>query len=141
MNPVIFRVVRLLRLLRLLRLVKTIRIFDALHLLMGALKSSWSILMWSFVILFVFITIIGLALMSLLRDFMGDKTQEPLARERVYKYFGTSSKCMLTLLEMTLGNWVVPARVLVEDVSEWYYIFVCFYLATVTFARWLFVYS
>jgi len=33
------------------------------------------------------------------------------------------SRSMLTMFEITLGNWMVPRRVLVEHVSEWYMLF------------------
>jgi len=33
------------------------------------------------------------------------------------------SRTMLTMFEMTLGNWMPPCRALVENVSEWYSIF------------------
>jgi len=41
----------------------------------------------------------------------------------VFKYFGTFARTMLTMFEITLGNWMPPCRALVENVSEWYLLF------------------
>eukprot|EP00971_Amphidinium_carterae_P035925 706387-Amphidinium_carterae.1 len=40
-------------------------------------------------------------------------------RWQLYLYFGSFSKIMLTLFEMTLANWIPPSRNLVETAGEW----------------------
>jgi len=50
-----------------------------------------------------------------------------LARQRVFAYFGSFTKTMITMFEITLGNWVVVCRLLMKDVSEWYGLFFVFY--------------
>merc|ERR1712008_196450 len=49
--------------------------------------------------------------------------EPPENRKEVYKYYGSFARSMLTMFEITLGNWIVPARALVENVSEWYMLF------------------
>merc|ERR1719192_1106819 len=44
-------------------------------------------------------------------------------QKMVFKYYGSFARCMLTMFEITLGNWMVPCRALVENVSEWYMVF------------------
>jgi len=41
----------------------------------------------------------------------------------VFKFYGSFARAMLTMFEMTLGNWMPPCRALVENVSEWYMLF------------------
>merc|ERR1712008_393994 len=49
--------------------------------------------------------------------------EPPENHKEVYKYYGSFARSMLTMFEITLGNWIVPARALVENVSEWYMLF------------------
>lgn len=35
-------------------------------------------------------------------------------------YYGSFARSMLTMFELTLGNWMPPCRALVENISEWY---------------------
>jgi len=44
-------------------------------------------------------------------------------RQEVFKFFGTFSRSMLTMFELTLGNWVPVARMLQENVSGFFVIF------------------
>jgi len=38
----------------------------------------------------------------------------------MYSYFGTCTRCMLSMFEITLGNFPPVARLLSEEVSEWF---------------------
>merc|ERR1711879_433921 len=53
---------------------------------------------------------------------------------RVFKYFGTFTHAVLTMFEITLANWIVPCRLLSENVSEWYALFFIVYRGAVMFA-------
>mmetsp|Transcript_3177 Transcript_3177/g.7143 ORF Transcript_3177/g.7143 Transcript_3177/m.7143 type:complete len:295 (+) Transcript_3177:256-1140(+) len=41
-------------------------------------------------------------------------------RHSVFRYFGTFSKSVLTMFEITLANWIPVTRTVTEYVSEWY---------------------
>jgi hypothetical protein len=44
-------------------------------------------------------------------------------RDEVFMYYGTFARSLLTMFEITLGNWMPPARALVENVNEYYFLF------------------
>merc|ERR1711983_67735 len=44
-------------------------------------------------------------------------------RLEVFKFYGTFARAMLTMFEITLGNWMPPCRALVENVHELYMLF------------------
>merc|ERR1719272_2613155 len=55
-------------------------------------------------------------------------------REVVFEYFGTFTRSFLSLFEVTLGNWAPIARLLHENVSEYFLPFILLYLSVVVFA-------
>jgi len=134
MNPMILRLCRLARLMRLIKLVKMVTMFDALHLLIGSIRASFSTLLWAMVLLLSVMTICMLCFSHLLRDYILDETQPPDKRFIVYKYYGTASRGLLTMFEITLANWVNPARVLTENVDEAYVFFFMCYRSLVGFS-------
>jgi len=123
LDPLVLRMCRLMRLARLLRLVKTIRGFDSLYLMVTALKGSCAALTWSTVLLFVIQMMLALILNEVLYPFIMDTTKDEATRHQVYKYYGTFSRSMLTMFEITLANWAPACRVLSENVNEWFVIF------------------
>jgi len=121
-NPFLLRLLRLVRLLRLLRLIRTISVFDSLYLMTTAIKGSVSVLVWTVMILGLVEMCLACLIQSLLQEWIrGHKDTE--ASKVVYMYFGSFARAMLTMYEMTLGNWMPPCRALVENVSEWYMLF------------------
>jgi len=120
-NPTLLRLVRLVRLLRLLRVLRTIVVFDPLYLMMTAIRHSFSLMVWSLLVLVLVQMCLAILLQSLLEDYVRDPNNHNSSE--VYKYFGSFSRTMLTMFEMTLGNWMIPCRALVENVSEWYSMF------------------
>jgi len=122
-NPMLLRLARLIRLLRLLRLVKTIQGFDSLYLMTTAIKGSMSILVWAVVLLAIVQMILSLLLQQMLEGYILDESVPEEERQEVYRYYGSFARTMLTMFEITLGNWMPPCRALVEHVSEFYMIF------------------
>ncbi|CAJ1336444.1 unnamed protein product [Effrenium voratum] len=55
-------------------------------------------------------------------------------RQEVFAYFGTCSRAILSMFELTLGNWPVIARVLQDKVHEAYFIFSIAHKVTIGFA-------
>lgn len=133
MNPMVLRVCRMARLFRLMRLLKTITLFDSLHLLISSIKASLSVLIWSAVLLVFVMVVVSLVLNAQLIFYVrGD--EGPLdKRQEVYKYFGSFTRSMLTMFEITLGNWVPVCRLLLEHVHEGYAAFFVLYKVVVGF--------
>eukprot|EP00435_Cladocopium_sp_Y103_P069452 s44_g33.t1 len=143
-DPMLLRLLRLIKLFRLLRLIRKVKGFDSLYIMVTSIKASFSALLWSTVLLFAVLATIALVLTTLVDVYLnndsnplerrslaseqGDKPDEGL---RVFEYYGTFTRCSLTLLELTLANWVPASR---EDVSEFYTIFVLTFQASMGFS-------
>merc|ERR1719198_2319740 len=57
----------------------------------------------------------------MLFDFYFREDKYPVEeRQQVYEYFGTFSRSMLSMFEITLANWPPVARLLSENVSEFF---------------------
>lgn len=110
-----------------LRLVKTIQGFDSLYLITTSIKGSVSILLWTVVLFVLFQMILALLLQQILADYVLEDSNPDKGRAEVFMYYGTFARTMLTMFELTLGNWVIPCRALVENVSEWYMVFFLFH--------------
>lgn len=48
---------------------------------------------------------------------LDDSTPE-VSKQQLFNYFGTFSKAMMTMFELSLANWVIVARVVANDVGE-----------------------
>jgi len=123
LDPMLLRLARLARLLRVLRLVRTVRAFDSLYLMTTSMTGSFSVLVWSVVILFLVLMMLAFLLQQLTMKYVRDDSAPNEGRKEVFKYYGSFARCMLSMFEITLGNWIVPCRALVENVSEWYMLF------------------
>lgn len=127
--------------MRILKVVKSVKMFDSLFLLMKSIQASVDALLWSFIILILTMAATGMLLNQLLFDYMNDCTtrvecsgEELNSRRQVFMYYGTFGKSMVTMYEITLGNWVPSCRTLMSNVSDWYGLFYCFYSCTGCFA-------
>jgi len=131
-NPMILRLARLARLLRMARLTRTFQIFDVLHLLIGSLKASTYVLLWSLTLLVVIMVACALMLNFALEPHV----ENPAGAKRVeiFQYFGTFTRAFLSMFEVTMGNWVPICRLLNEHVSEWFSLFFLLYRCLVGFA-------
>jgi len=130
----LLRVLRMGRVLRLLRLVKTIQGFDALYIMTTAMQGSVTVLFWSFVLLMVVQTLIAFTLNQALDPYFRDKTKPVHQQHQVFEYFGTAGRAMFTMFELTLANWPTAARILQENVTEYYAIFSVAYKLIIGFA-------
>jgi Ca2+-binding EF-hand superfamily protein len=119
-NMTFIRLMRLVRLLRLLRLVKRIQAFDSLYLMTTAMMGSMSVLAWTVVMLVLVQMLIAMMLQQFCQPFIVDTLNPIEARHEVFLYYGSFARSMLTMFELTLGNWMPPCRALVENISEWY---------------------
>eukprot|EP00928_Gymnodinium_smaydae_P021386 TRINITY_DN18338_c0_g3_i1.p1 TRINITY_DN18338_c0_g3~~TRINITY_DN18338_c0_g3_i1.p1 ORF type:complete len:584 (+),score=98.34 TRINITY_DN18338_c0_g3_i1:65-1816(+) len=133
-DPMLLRLARLARLLRLLRLVKTIQAFDSLYLITATIRGSLSALCWSAVLLFVIQMLIAFVLVQFLEGYILDDSNPLEKRDQVYKYFGSFSRAMFSMFELTLGNFVPISRLLMDEVSEWYILFSITHKCAIGFA-------
>ncbi|CAJ1390601.1 unnamed protein product [Effrenium voratum] len=135
-DPMLLRLARLARLLRLMRLVRKLKGFDALYILTTALRGSVTVLLWSFLMLFLLQLIFALFLQKVAQDTIVFQTDVSFkdANEELFLYFGTCSRAVLTMFEITLGNWPPVARLLQDHVHEAFCVFSILHKITVGYA-------
>eukprot|EP00928_Gymnodinium_smaydae_P016848 TRINITY_DN16378_c0_g1_i1.p1 TRINITY_DN16378_c0_g1~~TRINITY_DN16378_c0_g1_i1.p1 ORF type:complete len:549 (+),score=49.65 TRINITY_DN16378_c0_g1_i1:145-1791(+) len=134
LNPMLLRLVRIVRLLRLLRLVRTFQMFDVLRLLIGSLRSSFTVLLWSSILLVLIMTVSALGLNFALKEaIMANELASQHQKLDMFRYFGSFTRSFLTMYELTFGNWVPVTRAL-HDVSEWFGPVLLSYQLVVSFA-------
>ncbi|CAE7221677.1 Cacna1c, partial [Symbiodinium natans] len=133
-DPLLLRLLRLLKLFRMLRLVRTIQGFDSLYVMITSIKGSIAALFWSVILLVLVLMMVSLFLVTMVENYIRSEDQELERRMAVYLYFGTFSRAMLSLFEMTLANWAPPSRALTENVSEFWMFFVLSFQLLVGFS-------
>eukprot|EP00929_Paragymnodinium_shiwhaense_P001130 TRINITY_DN101353_c0_g1_i1.p1 TRINITY_DN101353_c0_g1~~TRINITY_DN101353_c0_g1_i1.p1 ORF type:complete len:667 (-),score=142.37 TRINITY_DN101353_c0_g1_i1:290-2290(-) len=133
-NMTWLRVGRLVRLLRLVRLIRVLQELDVLFLLIGALRASIHVLVWSLIVLLLIMMCMALCFNLSFEPYITSDTVDHRSREVMYKYFGTFSRAFLSVFEITLGNWVVIVRVINEEVSEFWAPILMIYRFVVGFA-------
>jgi hypothetical protein len=131
----VLRVIRMGRFMRLVKLVKTIEGFEALYLMTTALKGSLGALTWSCVLLVILQMLIAFLVNQLLYSFYFDNGFYELEeRQEIFAYFGTFSRSMLSMFEMTLANWPPICRMLQDNVNEWFVVFCVMHKLIIGFA-------
>ncbi|CAK0900276.1 unnamed protein product [Prorocentrum cordatum] len=137
-TPVKARVLRVIRMVRFARLVKLLRAtdgFEALYLMVTAMKGSLGALASSCVILVLLQMLVAFLINQVLYTFYFDNESYDLdERQEVFAYFGTFSRSMLSMFEMTLANWPPICRLLQESVNEWFILFCVVHKLTIGFA-------
>jgi len=133
-NATLLRCARLARMMRVLRIIRLIRYFDSLYLLIKSIQASVGALVWSFVCLLSVQAAVGLGITQLLYPFMTDENIDYERRILVYGYFGTLLRMMVTMFEITIGNWVPSCRDLMDNVSDWFGLFYILYTCCLMFA-------
>ncbi|CAE7445714.1 unnamed protein product [Symbiodinium sp. CCMP2592] len=133
-SPVLFRLLRIGKLARAIRMVTMSNVLASLQLLIKCLGASMNMLFWSFCLLTFVQCVFGMIVSTLCRDFIVDETYDHVFRSSVYRYYGTFTRTFLTMFEILFANWSPPARVLVENFSEWFSIFFLIYRCVLGFA-------
>jgi len=133
LDPMLLRLFRLVRLMRMVRLVRFFEKFDALYLMMTSIKGSIAALAWSSILLLVVQMMLALFIATILEGYLiSDETDGD--KHKVYEYYGTFSRAMLTMFEITLGNWIPVTRVMMKNVTEAYVIFALIHKFIIGFA-------
>jgi len=136
-NPMIIRLVRLCRLSKGLRIIRSATMLESLRILLKCGAASYVTLFWSLCVLFVIQCIAGMIISQLVRGYIEVPSSDPdikKIQQTVFNYYGTFTRSMLTMFEVTLANWSPPCRVLVDHVSEWYSTLFIIYRCLVGFA-------
>jgi len=140
-NPQMLRLLRLFRLFRLVRLLRFLETLDHLYIMTTAIAGLSKVLSWAIVLLTTMLLICDLFLVQILHaTYFNKVTAAALSEEqlekhhRMYEYFGTFTRCMLSMFEITLGNWPPVARLLSEEVSEWFILLCLVHKLTIGFA-------
>merc|ERR1712129_96422 len=123
LNPLVFRLLRLSGLLRLKRLLSMTSAFDSLYMMVTAIKGSLLFLLWAVLLICVVEVMLACLLQASVENYLLEGNRSQKAADEVYMHFGSFARSMLSMFELTLGNWIPPTRALVENVSEWYLLF------------------
>eukprot|EP00812_Abedinium_dasypus_P013263 NODE_676_length_1411_cov_340.638643.p1 GENE.NODE_676_length_1411_cov_340.638643~~NODE_676_length_1411_cov_340.638643.p1 ORF type:complete len:413 (+),score=153.89 NODE_676_length_1411_cov_340.638643:3-1241(+) len=128
------RALRLFRLMRLLRLVRFLKIFGPIHLILRSIQASVLVLFWSLMLLVLVISIIAMAMSQTLTSFIRDDAQDMSARMDVYEGWGSFTRAVISIFEVTLANWGPPCWLLTNHVNENWFLFFLIYKCSVGFA-------
>jgi hypothetical protein len=120
LNPMVMRtLVGLGKAARMARLGRTVVVFESLHMLFAALEASFCVAMWSLLIIFVLTSAAALVMTSLTKPFYLDMENDVDDRLNIYLYFGTFTRALLSMVEVSIGNWAPIIRTVQENVSGW----------------------
>jgi len=140
-KPQILRLLRLFRLLRMVRLLGTMHALDTLYIITTAIKGMNKVLLWSVALLTVMLMACALLLVQVLHAFyFSDSRAEDLSpielerHRKMFEYFGSFTRCLFSMFEITLGNWPPVSRLLAEEGSEWFFLFCVMHKLTIGFA-------
>ncbi|CAE8583290.1 unnamed protein product, partial [Polarella glacialis] len=134
MDPFFIRMLRLVKFGRAFRAMQISKVSHSLKILGKCITASVGMLFWSLCLLCVIQCIGGMMLSILVRPFMENPEIDPAVRRVVFRYYGTFSGSMLTIFEVLFANWSIPARILVDNVSEWFSLWFIIYRCVVGFA-------
>jgi len=133
-NPAMMRTARIARMLRMMKVLKSREGFSSMFLLMKSIQASTQALIWSILLLLFTMTCVGLLMNQLIYGYLTDPAVDPEDQRAVFAYFGTYTKMLITMFELTLGNWAPPSRLLMSHISEWWGLFIVFYRCILCFA-------
>jgi voltage-gated sodium channel len=118
-NASMMRMGRMARLLRMVRLARTVEHLDSLFLLTTAIRGSLRILAWSVALLIVVQMFFALVACQFLREYYLLDVSRPIKeRTEIYVYFGSFTRALFSMCELTLANYPVISRKLAENVHE-----------------------
>eukprot|EP00435_Cladocopium_sp_Y103_P046752 s144_g13.t1 len=135
-NAAIFRLLRIGKLARAIRMLPVTNALGSLQLLVKGLVASRGMLFWSFCLLTFLQCVAGMVISTLCRDYLLERIADANSQavQDVFMHYGTFSRTFLTMFEILFANWGPPARILVDNVSEWYSIFFLLYRCVLGFA-------
>lgn len=128
------RLLRLLRLVKIMRIVRVMRMFRALRILVRTIGSSFTVLFWSMVLIGVIQLMAALFTAQSLQSYIDDSSNSLSMRLFCFRYYGSATRAMLSMFQVTFGGWTAIARPLIEEVAWGWAIFFILYVSCVCFA-------
>jgi hypothetical protein len=135
------RLLRLCRLVRLVRLLRFLHSLDMLYIMTTAIAGMAKIVVWAIALVTLMLMTLALLLVQILHaSYFNEVTATGLSASeleryhRLYEYFGSFTRCLLTMYELTFANWPTATRLLSEDASEWFALFCVIHKLTIGFA-------
>merc|ERR1711966_149832 len=127
--------------MRLVRILRALEALDVLYIMATAIRGLGRTLLWAVVLLCLSLMTCALFLsQGLQATYFDGKSSSNLSptelkeHQDLFKYFGTFSRCWLSMFEITLGNWPPVARLLSEHVTEWFAVLCVAHKLTIGFA-------
>mmetsp|Transcript_77585 Transcript_77585/g.179896 ORF Transcript_77585/g.179896 Transcript_77585/m.179896 type:complete len:545 (-) Transcript_77585:202-1836(-) len=139
MDPGMVRLLRLVKLVRLLKMLNRAAYFlDNLNLIVKSIMASFTTLSWAMIILIGIQWISAMVLGQLAQNYLSDQAETAVTGgkdlRQVYEYYGTFSRTMITMFEVTHVNYGPATRVLMNSVGEHTAWLVIVYRCIVSFA-------
>jgi len=135
------RLLRMIRLFRLVRVLRNLESLDVLFVMTTAIRDMTSILFWAVSLLTVMLMTCALFLTQILQSTYFDGVSSSsmsdadlVKNQMMYEYFGTTSRCMLSMFELALANWAPVTRLLSEETTEWFMLICVAHKLTIGFA-------
>lgn len=126
-NPMLLRLLRLIRLVRLARGLAALQAFENLFMMVKGIKAGAPVLMWVVVLIFPMTACCAVGMNYTVIDFILDESKPLKNRLLLYQYFGTFTKALLSIFEVTFASFAPICRFLHEHVDEKYAIFFMIY--------------
>jgi len=133
-DPKLIRLLRLMKVLRFLRMMKVATVLDSLNLMLKSVIANCATLLWSMMLLVMFQVVAGMILNQMVQAYLLDDSEADHKRRAVYEYYGTFTKTMITMFEITHTNYANASRVLIDNISEIYAWFIISYRVLVSFS-------
>lgn len=136
LNIQVVRLLRCTRILRILRLSTRSTLFESATLMSAALKSCVGSATCAIMFFITGLSLLALLLTRFIRDTYLTKESHLDEEQKVqlWLYFGSYTRSMMSMFELSLANWPTIGRFLQDEVHEWWVIFVIFFKLTVGFA-------
>jgi len=134
MDPTVVRLLRVARPVRSIRFLKNKQIQGSFNILAKCLRASVVTLFWSLCLLMMIQCMLGMIAGQIAQDFVEDLSNPELGRHEVFRYYGTFSRCLVTMFEIHMANWAAPCRVVVNNVGELWGNALVFYRCVMGFA-------
>ena len=107
---------------------------DSLLLIVRCISACMSILGWSLVVLVLIQCMAGMCVSQLVSFYLNDDSKDVADRQVIFDYYGTATRSIITMFEVTLANWGPPCRALVNLVGEPFGYFLLTYRCVCGFA-------
>lgn len=133
-DPMILRLVRLVKLSRFLKMFRMAGNLFVLSLIMKSVRTTFSTLCWAMLLLFMVKAVFGMLVSQLVYTFLTDPDADEEAKTAIYRYYGTFTRTMFTMFEVTHVNYSRAARVLTDNMDEGWAWFFVVYRVVVGFA-------